>query len=277
MKTTAVSLPSGLGLTLRAVSLAEESIFAEAARSKGGHNVFVQALYKVLSACSPSVNNPGPYPALATGGRADWAKMLLGDRIAAMLHLRALSYRDGNIYTLEKVPCPACRERKTHTVDIFEQLVWAPLSPESAERFRAGQPFEVEIQDRKVSFGLGTGLTEELSDKLDRQNPGRIVATSMRARILDVEGIDRRDILDWLDGCAGRGGKFEGLSSQEADDLRDAFDRADCGVDTDVELTCRCGNEFVMQLPFGEGFFAPAEAIKARRAERRLGKDASGS
>ena len=118
----------------------------------------------------------------------------------------------------------------------------------------------------------------ELARKLDAQNPGRQIAAMIRARITDVEGLKRSEIMDWLDGNNGVSKNFPGLSSQCAEDLRDAFDEAECGIDTDVEITCaKCGLTYNVPIPFGSGFLAPATAIQQRRRARRHGAASSGS
>ena len=104
------------------------------------------------------------------------------------------------------------------------------------------------------------------------------MAANLRARLVDVEGVDRREWMDWLDGNNGTSSKFAGLSSEESEALRDAYDAADGGIDTDVEITCQrpaCKRRFTIALPFDQGFLLPNKGIRARKRARRLGQDSS--
>jgi hypothetical protein len=77
--------------------------------------------------------------------------------------------------------------------------------------------------------------------------------------------------MDWLDG---EDGHYPGLMSEDSEDIRDAFDEKEAGIDTDVELNCpsvSCGHDFVVNLPF-DGMLMPSKGIRKRRQERRRGK-----
>jgi len=262
-----VKLESGVVLAMRQLTLADENFMAEAKKQRRG-NALTRAMQEVLERCTAEVVDPGPYQFLDAHGKADWHRMCAGDRIKAMLELRKLSYTDGEVYTVENVTCP-CSYVWDHDFNIDEDLTYQPLSEESAELLREGKPFEVKIDNRLVQFRLQSGETEELFDKLKRQKPGRKMAAGLRSRIVGVEGLEARDIMDWLDGNNGQSEKYPGLSSDDAEQLRDAFDAADCGVDTEVEAECPdCGRFVRFDLPF-DGILLPGKKIRERKRARR--------
>jgi len=254
---------------LRPLLIAEENKLARSANQQGESQA--RALEEVLQSCVTEVIDFGPY---REGVTLDWPAVLSGDKFALMLELRKRSYRDGRKIIMLDVQCPRGRCTPTdYSVDLDTDVMVREITDEVFDHVRDGVPFEVQIAGKLVTFLPATGRTEEAAQKLERQHPGRNMAVLLRSRIQDVEGIERRDILDWIDGNNGASKTFEGLSSQDGEDLRDAFDAVECGVDTEVSLTCEhCGRSWSFPLPFDGGFLAPATEIRKRRRERRRGK-----
>ena len=270
MKTDIFLLSSGVEIEFRQIMLREESFLAKHSRSRKMKRD--KLLSEVMNMCCNGVVNPGPYPFLKEGDKPQWEEMLRGDRFIAMLKLRMLSYRDGHEYDVD-LRCPMCNEKFTDIINLRDDLHIQNLPAESVAKIKSGEPFETTIAGKKVYFHLPLGKTEKLADKILRQNPGRDMAAAIRARIVDVEGVERRDILDWLDGQGG-GGKFEGLTSDDAEDLRNAFDSVDGGVDTEIEAECPatdCGHIWDYDLPFDK-IFMPSREIRERRRKLRRGK-----
>lgn len=262
------TLPSGCQIALRQIMLREENMLAEAIKAKRGSTM--QSLYKVLNECTVEIVEPGPYEFLSSGGRPDWNNMLAGDMMATMIHLRVLSYKEREIYTVFNVPCQQCGRKDSYEINLYEDMIWRDLSEEGRKKLINKEPFEVSINDTLIKFHMVTGNTQNKVDKLTRQFPGRPVSAGLRARIESVENVDVAHIMDWLDG--GNNEKYTGLSSDDAEALRDAFDLVECGIDTEVELCCPDGHEFLIDLPFGVGFLAPSKEIQRRKFERRRGK-----
>jgi len=268
-----VTLPSRAQVDIRPIRIAEENKLASAA--KGAH-ALDRALEEVLSACVPAVVDPGPYGFLEVGSRPDWRRMLSGDRFVAMIELRKISYRDGHLLYAMDLACPGGRcPRFDYMIDLDRELVRRDLDDEAYRRVAAGEPFEATIAARRVTFQLGTGQTEETAKALRKQHPARPMACLLRARLLDVEGVERRDILDWIDGN-NLAKAYPGLSSQDGEDLRDALDRAECGIDTEVDIRCEhCGSEYAIDLPFDSGFLLPGTEIRRRRRDRKASATSS--
>jgi hypothetical protein len=257
-----VILPSGAAVELRALSLADENFLTEnGKRRKRGAN----PLLEVVGRCTLQVVEPGPYQHLTAGKPAPWAKMLRGDFWWALLELRALSYREGDTFDMVfRCGSRGCTHRWEERIRLREDLPLVPLPATSAEKIRAGEPLEATIAGRRVTFHLPTGETEDEIERMRDKFPGRGMACQLRAFILDVEGVERRDILDWLDGEGGRG-KWPGLTSADGEDLRAAFDAADCGVDTTILAECpRCGEDVAQDLPFDQLLLPGTAARKAK-------------
>ena len=267
-----IKLPSGAEVILRQLLVREENILAQAAKSRGKNQNRV--LNDILDSCLIGWVDTGPYQDIDDGAKPKTRDLLMGDKFALMIELRKISYRDGNLYTLDEIECPSgsCGTF-AYEINLDNDLIRRNLEPEDAEYISAKIPFECSIDNKAVTFTLADGRTEENLERLTRQNPGRPMSCTMRSRILDVGDIPRRDILDWIDGNNGNSKTFDGLTSQDAEDMRDAFDIHECGIDTEVEIICpHCGREALIDLPFDSGFLLPSKGIKARKKRRRLGK-----
>jgi len=263
VRTETFDMPSGAKLEFRALTIRDENRLASS-RGKS----MEKTLNRVISDCTVTVVDPGPYSHLSAGGSVDWNKMLQGDRFVAMFLLRLLSYKDGDEYAF-KAQCPACNRREFQTINLRDELPIQDLTDEARETFKNGGLFSVTVDGKEVKFRLPLVEDTHRLEKMTEQNPDRDMAVAMRLRIKEVEGLEASEILDWLDG--GKTG--DPLPSQEAEVLREAFDEVDCGIDTDVEIQCRCGAFFDVSLPFDAAFFLPSRAKgkQKQKVGRRLG------
>lgn len=276
MQRETFTLPSGAKIELRQIRLAEENALAAGMAKSAGESQQQKTLSDVLTACTEQIVDPGPYRFMTAGDKPNWRKMLSGDRMATMILLRVMSYRDREIYSVAGIRCPACRRRSDFEINLFDDLVWRDLDQDARGHLENGQPFELRIGDAVILYTFGTGETQEMATALAEQHPDRAVSAGMRSRILDVhldgadEPIPRARIMDWLDGT---GDTYEGLTSDDAEEIRAALEAVECGVDTDIELVCPgvgCGHEFAVQLPF-DGMFAPRTGAR-KNSKRRRGR-----
>lgn len=277
-KTEVFEFSSGLKVEMAQVMFSDENILAKARKSR--RSQMDKILAEVMDRCTVQVADPGPYRSfLEEGKKVDWDKINSGDRIEAMLKLRMLSYKDGQFVTVPDLKC-TCRNIFSWRVDILEDLRWLPLPKASIENMKQGKPFEVKIGSYIVFYILPTAETEQRYKKMSKQYPDRDMACGLRSRIVDVKGpdgqnIERREIMDWLDGNDGRSKKYPGLTSEDGEELRDAMDRVDGGVDLEVTAYCDeadCGAPLRFDLPF-DSIFLPGEGIQKRRMKRRLGAE----
>jgi hypothetical protein len=256
---------------MRGTGLAEENVLATADRRNND-----EMLDRVFAACFKATVEPGPYD-IKNGAAPVWGSLLQCDRFVLMIKLRCLSYVDGHLYEID-AHHDECDMRFPWEVDLKEDLPIRKLTEDAVERVKTGQPFECNVGGKLVKYKLPTVKDMALSEKLQEQFPERAMAAMLRARLVEVEGVEKRDWMEWLDGANGESTKFKGLDSDEAEALRDAYDLSDGGVDTEIEITCKrvsCRQRFVQQLPFDQGFLLPARGIRARKRARRLGKESS--
>ncbi len=275
MRQEIFELPSTATIEFRQVKLAEENLLSAASKSRRGN--VNKTLSAIMTKCTVGVVDPGPYSFLEPGGVPDWDKMARGDRFASMLNLRCISYREGHLYEAElRCPSSMCGHKFDWEVNIAEDLIRQQMPASSVEKLKNGEPFEVIIAGKKVMYAIALGKTEDTYDRLCMQYPGRDMAAAMRARIIGVDGVKPSEIMDWLDGGNDASDcKYSGLTSDDAEDMRDAFDRVDGGVDTTLEAECpKCRAWFEFDLPFS-GIFLPGKGISKRRKElRRKDKEA---
>lgn len=275
MRQKTFTLPSGVKIEMRNAGIAEENLMAGLAKGSGS---IERGLMDVLDRCTLGVADVGPYDFLTVGGKANWRQMIRGDMFTALVQLRTITYRDGHMLEFEQ-RCPAvgCRHRFAAEVNLLDDLIWQDMPQDSIDKLKRGELFEAEIDGRLVKYTLAFGRTEENYMLLAEQNPGRDMACGLRSRIAEVDGLEPHQILDWLDGNNGKSDKFPGLGSQEAEDLRDAFDVVEGGIDTSVEVYCpRCSEVFDVNVPFS-AFFLPGKGINTRRREARKKKKMRGS
>ncbi len=105
----------------------------------------------------------------------------------------------------------------------------------------------------RIWFRLMTGRDERRAAKYLRGDANILAGLAMR--IDEIEGIDKSKKVEFL----------EDLEGIEHRDLLDAFDEADGGVDTNIEVECpSCGAIFPIDLPFDQGFFMPRKKSRKR-------------
>jgi len=272
VQTKVFDLPSSLKLETRGLTLAEENILASADR-RGDDEI----LDRVFASCWKGTVDPGPYK-LGQNNQPPWSDLIQGDRFVHMLFLRTLSYTNGHLYEIE-VYHEDCGTRFPWQVDLLKDMPIRMLNEDAIERVRTGTPFETSIDGRVVKFKIPTVKEAKFTEKLQEQFPERMMAAMLRARLVEVEGVEKRDLMDWLDGNNGVSEKYPGLTSEQGEELRDAYDLVDGGIDTDVEVVCTkptCRQAFLHAVPFGRRFLLPSKGIEARKRARRLGMGSSG-
>lgn len=241
---------------VRGMKVREERVLADRKLAKSGGQID-----ELLASCWEETVDAGPYT-LAEGGKLDFGQVLQGDRFFALLMIRAMTY--GPEYAFG-IGCQndACRARIDWEVDL-QRLPVRALSEESRAAFLKGNRFEAALPDsgKRVRYRLLTGEDERKLPALQRTAPDRLLSSVLTYRVLDIDGVDPKAKRAFL----------EDLSMRDADFLVDEFDRADCGVDTTIEIECpTCFSGQDVELPFGRGFFLPGR----ERTERRKARSSS--
>lgn len=236
----------------------------------------------ILANCWLETTDPGPYKSASTGAM-NWGEALVGDRMAVLLAIHQAGNVDDEPYDFP-IQCrnKACPDPSFHWELHLDELPQQDLSEAARLRLSAGEnSFETVVpgtEDRKrlsqtdgaivlegqrdplvvvpgtgtkVVFKLATGHDEKLArrrqkqDKKAKREVNEIIR-SVRMRIVSVEGVEDRDLDEYL----------EGLGLPMLAKLIDRFDEQDCGVDTVVEVTCpECGAVQEHEIPFDEDFF----------------------
>jgi len=274
MHTETVKLPSRAVITIRKMSLNDQSNLASVMRSQRAKQD--QVLVDMVARCALGFEDTGPYPWAEESNKIIWKDMLQGDFLAALIALRKFSYREGKEYEVDlKCPDRSCNNRFQWKVDLDDDLYYQELPEESFEKIKNGEPFITEVDGKKVTFDLSYVRDNDMMEKLAKRFPGRDMAIMFRSRIKSVETVDPKDLMNWLDG-EGKG-PYEGLLADDAEDMRATFQKVDCGIDTEVEAECprfSCGNVFTFDLPFA-GMLTPGRGAMRKKKLRRDGADSS--
>jgi hypothetical protein len=266
--TITCTLLSGAVVELRPLTLADQQALAVAAKQRAPA-ALAAAITKLLTRCTVRVADPGVYPAAAP---FPWATALAGDRLDALLQLRAGSYADGNQLLLE-VRCAMCDQTFGHAVDLVHDLYYQPYPANALEAVRTGCPLEGCIANCRVRFFPLRADSEIRALTLGAHFPGRDLAAGLCVRLEEVlppEGrpLTQGETMDWLDGGAGGTPPWPGLSAAAAEELRALLDAADGGIDTTVAVRHEvCGGITEVDLPFA-AILIPAREVTQRRLRR---------
>lgn len=249
-----LTLPSGLAGDVRKIKGIEINAMAAQADGVGEADGGFSTL---LGGCWLGTTDRGPYPPTRFKQVGDkvtplWGKILKGDLLAGIVFLRQVSLTDGDEYDFD-VQCQECRKPIQWSLRL-SHLPIRPLPEASAERLRAGEPFEARVDGRVVLFDLQCMEQEEPIARLMKQQK------RMRGTIVDVLAGQVRSV----DGVApGIKARWEWISSLDMDqlyELQAQMEDADCGVETETEVICKrreCQEQQRVNLPFGRRFFSP--------------------
>src|SRR4051794_35511808 len=98
-----IKCPSGLTGRIRGMKVREERVLADRKLAKSGGQVD-----ELLRSCWEEALDSGPY--VFPDGKADWDKVLQGDRFFTLLMIRVLTYGPEYAFSVQ-CQSPACRAR----------------------------------------------------------------------------------------------------------------------------------------------------------------------
>ena len=246
-----VKCPSGLTGRVRALKVKEERLFQDPKLLKSGG-----LMLEIVKRCWEETIDPGPYS--FPGGEINWSQLLEGDAAYLFFRVRALTY--GEQYDIT-VQCAACNRAIDHTVDLLEDLRLQELPKSAYSAVGHDEPISVKAPDgRAVQFRLLRMSDQRSIDML--QNTRQLTPANARlaVRLIAVEGVGEHSgpKIRWI----------EDLTSGDAEELRDAVEAYDCGVDTALELTCpHCYFDQEQDLPLVGSFFQRRSRKKKRREQ----------
>jgi len=231
-----VTCPSGLRGNLRGMKVKDEQLFTNRKLVKSG-----QVVGTLLRSCWAETLDPGPYG----GEELVWEDVLSADRTYLLVQLRIASYGDSYDF---RVSCQSCREHFMWTVDLNKLDVKA-VDDKGRSHVQTGQPVPIELRDgRIVHCRLLTGKDEQYLASLGVKDESKILTHHLARRIAEIEGKTHfRDIVKVV----------EDMEARTADELMDATDDLEGGVDTMFDVECpSCGRTQQIALPFEAGFFS---------------------
>ncbi len=256
---TEIVCPSGLSLQIRHLRVRLQRLLTDKQLARRGEQVT-----RLLAESTEAVLDAGPYE-LSDKGVLDWADVLEGDRLFALIQIRVATH--GPSYEFD-IPCPTASCDPIEWELDLNDLPVQPLSEDSRTKFIAGNRFETHLPhaDRTAWFKLLTGKDERARTRLARQL-GELGA-AIRSRVVEIDDVEPNRLNDFVDD----------LSFADADHLLDVFDRVDCGVETTIDVQCpECFAKVEVELPFDRGFFLPGGQRKARRKSRSSNRSRSKS
>jgi len=246
------TLPSGAAFIFSSLTAKQANILADAAEDP-------TTTARLLSSCTRALVNPGPYRVDA-GAPFNWSKALTGDRIAAILMIRAMTY--GSSYEF-KVKCSACGKRFGWGIQIPDDLTFRPYPQAALDAFISGQKgIEVTLPDgAKALAKILTGKDEEEAQRdaarLKREAKGQEMTFSLSRLFWTVDGVPSTPEA------------FEHVAFPDIPSYAQAASDIVGGVETDIDVKCTnvdCEEEQTISLPFGRDFFLPAK--KSRVSSR---------
>jgi len=266
---TEVSLPSGLRVDLRPLTLADDAVVFDGSDER----TFPEVAVGLIGAATERVLDPGPYP---FEDRVDWNKVLPGDLRAAALAFRRLNDPDGAMLAVDAVdPSRPTDPPIEWDIDIRMMsdggdIIDYPLEDGAAERIRGGTPFEAKLGDRLVQFRhmtvedwaaneRGAGALDD--SKATAEDKARVRHDQLYRRIIAVEGVDRMDVRSWI----------RKLTWAEATELETAMnDAVGGGIDQAVDITTDGGRTLTGVIPFTVLLLMRIpKAPKGRREKRK--------
>lgn len=221
--------PSGLTGKIRGLKAREADMLADKQAAAKGTNI-----EDVLRNCWLETIDPGVYAA----GLPSWNKVLYCDRYYTLFQVSRTTF--GDAYPFD-VQCtnPRCGEPIEWEVQL-SALPLKPLPEASRVAIKAGQNrFETAAAGRKVWFRLLDGQAEKDLAELMRANPKKQIVTAAAGRIVEIEGLHFNDRFDFV----------EDLELEELQFLMDRFDAADGGLETKLQVSCKCNWRSIVDLP----------------------------
>lgn len=217
------------------------------------------------------VVDPGPYAEeiMRHGtGQPEWPRVLKGDLLGALLQTRVGSFRDrGDMYEFD-IECAGDKCPPIEwEIDLNEAILSRakPLPESSYEHLRTGEPLTTKLYDgTEVRFRLQTTANEAPVDELRRQqlkqkrrkSPKPNMIDQLASQIISVQGKNLsniRQIWQWV----------HALELQDALDLQQAFEAADCGYETEIEVRCnQCRRVQQVDLPLQTTLLVPRRRPK---------------
>lgn len=225
-------------LEVREMTGAEEDILSDRRKVKNG-----SAINQLLASCCKLLADQDGNAKLDITEEMARA-MTQGDRMAALLWVRKVSYGDKYVFTL-KCSNDSCSKKNT-----FELLLSTLDLVKMKEPLK--RVYDVSLPSSKdtVTFKISTGVEEQKMERMREQNSGKEATINLAARLVSVNGKTVNPI-EYL----------VALTVTDRDAYRKAVEAVEGGIKTRIEgpdFECRsCGQDLSTDLPIQESFFSP--------------------
>lgn len=247
-----ITCPSGLAGEIRKLKVKEENYLADSRKMRAGGG-----LNRVLASVWTQTHEAGPY-SFPNGGRPDWSRVLMGDNYYAMMQMRIATY--GPMFEF-RTQCRSefCRSGFEWEVDLTKLEV-QQLSDESKQIYMNSNRFEMTLPSgQKLWFKLQEASIQKKYLKIKTEQRDTLMSAILQVQILEVEGVEKKRMKDWV----------EDLDADVASDIRQAFDDAGCGIETEIEIECPvCDSFSTIELPIeSRDFFSKPKKAKKKKEE----------
>jgi len=245
---THVRCPSGLVVAPTGLKIRQLKLLSDRRSVKSG-----AVFEEFLRVGAAEIVDRGPYPDSVW----DWKRALIGDRFRALIGVRVATH--GPSFDFD-VRCDVCGEPIKWSLNLLELPV-RDYPATTLEAWKSGKPMRLTVGGRAATYRVGTGEEEarmragieKLKDgastgrRAMQRGPGDDVTDSLFLR-LDVEGVEKRDLRDWLDD----------LDGAELTRITESMDAASGGVETVTMVECQerdCGAKVRVEIPFTAGSY----------------------
>lgn len=193
--------------------------------------------------------------------------LVLADRQHIFIYMRCLSL--GGDYSFY-FRCDECNEKVKHSMNLETDLnvkyaddpeLLKSLGLDSAEDFQEPFEFTLPVQQKKISWHLLRGKDEmrvrKYAQRMARKHGSDerydyIYRAALRIDAVDGEKVDITDAIALVSSLKGK----DSLA------IRQAVDRVDFGIDTELEVRCRnCGYPNDLVMPIDKSFFRPERSV----------------
>lgn len=236
-----IKCPSGLRLRVRGLKGKELKILEDKASHRNG--TFVD---KLFSSCVMEMLAGGPYD-IEPGKSINWDNVLIGDRYAVLLAIRADTF--GQDYNFS-IQCKSCDHKFQWNLRL-DELPVQELAPEDAEAFSKNEPMIAVVDGKTIKFRLGTGKDEKAASQ--HKKIDNAIVTMLARKIVEIEGVGPGLVRAYL----------EDLDLAPLMRIQKEFQRRDCGTETTIDIECpECETESEVELPLGRSFWMPEDTTK---------------
>lgn len=244
-----VTTPSGFSGEIRKLKGSEANILSDKKAARKG-----ETYDKILRACWLQTEDVGPYGGKGVSSgvtSVQWSKILVCDRFVTLAAIRSATYGSKYIFSVQCGETGrGCGAQFEWEIDLEEQLPVFALPDESHAKIAAGDNrFETELDGKAIVFKLPMGADEKRAAKVLRKARSELFTTALATRIVEVEGMHRRAVTQWLDA----------MDLDVQLELLAKFEAVDGGFDTEIEIECpECDRVQKVTVPLeGEEYWLP--------------------